>query len=157
MALMPANEVSDDGTSTTNSELDRLAKLEFTTLDGVAVSLGDHRGKPLVVNSWATWCPFCREELPDFVELQNEFGDEVLVIAIDRSESVAKVEEYLTEFNLTTQLEYWQDDGDNFYEQIGGFTMPETLFINSDGEIVVHKRGFMDLNEMREHTNLIVN
>jgi len=43
------------------------------------------------------------------------------------------------------------------YKSIGGFSMPETIFVNSNGEIVVHKRGPMELGEMREYTNKIVN
>ena len=156
LAFTSSRDSGGEATGGENSEIDRLSNIAFTELDGTSVSLSDHKGTPLVINSWATWCPFCREELPDFAELQVEYGDEIVVIAIDRGESVEKVTEYLDSINLRSGLEYWQDDRDNFYKQIGGFTMPETLFIDNTGEIVVHKRGFMDLNEMREHTEKII-
>ena len=44
------------------------------------------------------------------------------------------------------------DAADHLYGQIGGFSMPETIFYDTEGNVVVHKRGFMDLNEMRTHT-----
>ena len=50
------------------------------------VTLTDFPGKIAVVNSWATWCPFCVNELPDFVTLQREFENDIVVIAVNRGE-----------------------------------------------------------------------
>ncbi|PIR85379.1 hypothetical protein COU15_00950 [Candidatus Kaiserbacteria bacterium CG10_big_fil_rev_8_21_14_0_10_45_20] len=123
---------------------------------GNSVSLEVFRGKPLIINSWAVWCPFCRAELPDFARLQKEFGDTIVVIAIDRQESLDKVKEYTDELGISDDMLFLLDSSDAFYKSIGGFSMPETIFMNSAGEIVVHKRGPMELNEMREHVNNII-
>ncbi len=128
----------------------------FVDFEGNDVQLSQFIGTPLVVNSWAVWCPFCREELPDFVKLQKEYGDDVVVIAIDRQESLKKAKGYTDGLNLTGEIRFLLDSSDFFYRNIGGFSMPETLFIDSEGGIVVHKRGFMALEEMREHTRKIV-
>jgi len=68
-------------------ETDPAPDFSLEDLDGNMVSLSDFRGQNLVINSWATWCPFCVTELPDFAALQKEFGDQIVVIAINRQES----------------------------------------------------------------------
>jgi cytochrome c biogenesis protein CcmG, thiol:disulfide interchange protein DsbE len=147
---------SVENTETGESDFEHIAELTFTDYDGNSVSLSEFQGKPLVINSWAVWCPFCRQELSDFAELQKEFDDKVVVIAIDRQEPLEKARGYTDELNITDDMLFWLDPSDSFYKSIGGFSMPETLFMNSEGDIVVHKRGPMDVQEMREHTNKIL-
>ena len=138
------------------SDFDSFASASLVDYQGNDVSLEDFRGEPLVINSWAVWCPFCREELPDFAELQKEFGDDVRVIAIDRQEPLEKAKQYTDGLGLTSDMLFLLDPSDSFYKSIAGFSMPETIFVNSNGEIVVHKRGPMELEEMREHVNKII-
>jgi thiol-disulfide isomerase/thioredoxin len=60
-------------------------------LDGRTHTLAEWRGKVLVLNFWATWCPPCREEMPEFVRLQNELGGQGLQfvgVAIDEPDEV---------------------------------------------------------------------
>ena len=147
---------SDNKSLTSKSDFDRFANTTLIDYEGEAVSLEDFRGKPLVINSWAVWCPFCREELPDFAELQKEFGEQVIVIAVDRQEPLAKAKGYTDELGITDDMLFLLDSSDSFYKSIGGFSMPETIFVDSDGKIVVHKRGPMELEEMREHVNKII-
>jgi thiol-disulfide isomerase/thioredoxin len=117
--------------------------------NGETVRLSDFAGKPLIINSWAAWCPFCRKELVDFAAVQKEFGDKVAIIAVDRAESLDVAKRYTDELGVTTDLLFLLDPSDNFYQSIGGFSMPETIFVNGNGEIVFHKRGPMDATEIR--------
>lgn len=135
--------VSNEGT------LERLSNIALSDYDGNKTTLADFAGKPLVLNSWATWCPFCRQELPDFARLQEELGDTAVVIAIDRAERVAQAKGYTDDFDITSKMTFLMDFDDAFYRNIGGFSMPETLFVDSSGAIVFHKRGPMTLEEMR--------
>lgn len=123
--------------------------LTFKDYDGNEVSLASFSGKPAVVNSWAAWCPFCRQELPDFAALQEEFPD-IAVVAIDRAEPLSTAKRYSDELNVTGKLTLLLDPSDSFYKAIGGFTMPETLFVDKDGNVAFHKRGPMTLDEMRQ-------
>ncbi|OIO61982.1 MAG: hypothetical protein AUJ47_08610 [Candidatus Marinimicrobia bacterium CG1_02_48_14] len=147
----------DNKSLTSKSDFDRFAHVTLIDYEGEAVSLEEFRGKPLVINSWAVWCPFCRKELADFATLQQEFGDRVTVIAIDRQEPLAKAKGFTDELGITNDMLFLLDSSDSFYKSIGGFSMPETIFVNSAGEIVMHKRGPMELDEMREHANKIIN
>ncbi|MEK7193477.1 MAG: TlpA disulfide reductase family protein [Patescibacteria group bacterium] len=137
-------------------ESDRQAQFEkapdFALQDytGKTVRLGDFAGKPLVVNSWAAWCPFCRKELIDFAIAQKEFGNNVVIIAIDRAESREIAKKYTDELGVTNDLIFLLDPSDSFYQSIGGFSMPETIFVDKNGNIVERKRGPMDINEIRQ-------
>ena len=111
---------------------DMVPEFSGEDFEGNIVSLSDFRGKPIVVNSWAVWCPFCIDELPEFARLQEEFEDEIVVIVIDRAESKEKQIPYLEDLEVAGKLVFLLDPGDSFYRSIGGFSMPETLFV--DGE-----------------------
>ncbi|WP_412069149.1 TlpA disulfide reductase family protein [Rubrivirga sp. IMCC43871] len=52
----------------------------IATRSGETFRLSEHRGEVVVLNLWATWCPPCRHEIPDFIELQDELGDEGLTV-----------------------------------------------------------------------------
>lgn len=52
------------------------------------VRLRNFEGRVLVLNSWASWCPFCLDELVDFKTAQKEFGDRVVIVAINREETL---------------------------------------------------------------------
>jgi len=133
-----------------------LPNLSFIDYEGNSVALADFVGKPLVVNAWAVWCPFCVKELSEFSLLQKEFPKEVIVIAIDRAESLNTVKSYTDDLGITEDLVFLLDPRDSFYKSIGGFSMPETLFVDKDGVIQDHKRGPMDLDEMKERVKKIL-
>lgn len=128
---------------------ERLPALTLKDYEGNDVNFAGFSGKALIVNSWAAWCPFCRQELPDFAALQEEFPD-FAVIAVDRAESLGVAKRYSDELAVTGKLVLLLDPSDSFYKAIGGFTMPETIFVDPSGVVVFHKRGPMSLTEMRE-------
>ena len=124
--------------------------------DGNTVTLSDFAGTPLVINSWAVWCPFCVDELPAFAEAQKEFGDQVVIISIDRAESLNTAKKYTDDLGVTNDFVFLLDPSDSFYQSIGGFSMPETIFVDRGGNIIHHKRGPMKLPEMRQKINDIL-
>ena len=132
-----------------------LKDLTLQDYEGNSVSLSDFKGTPIVVNAWAAWCPFCVKELPDLVTLQQEFP-EVVVIAIDRAESLERVKSYTDDLGITEDLVFLLDPADSFYKSIGGFSMPETVFVDKEGIIQDHKRGPMDVEEMKRRLETIL-
>lgn len=118
--------------------------------NGNLTQLSDFEGKNIIVNSWAVWCPFCVKELKDFVKLQQEFEEDIIIIAIDRAESLNTAKSYTDDIGASDALVFLLDPGDSFYRSIGGFSMPETIFVNKEGNTVFHKRGPMTLAEMRQ-------
>lgn len=121
--------------------------------NGRTITFFDLSGKPLIINSWATWCPFCNKELKDFAAVQKEFGDKIVIIAINRSESLGAAKKFSDEFGLTDDLMFFLDPNDSFYRSMGGFSMPETIFVDRNGFIQFHKRGPMEIEEIRQRIN----
>ena len=128
----------------------------FVDYDGNTVALADFSGKPLVINSWASWCPFCVKELPDFTLLQKKFP-EMVVIAVDRRESLNTAKSYTDDIGITDDLVFLLDNSDSFYRSIGGFTMPETIFVDAEGNIRHHKRGPMNVAEISQRAQQLFN
>ncbi|MBI3495014.1 TlpA family protein disulfide reductase [Candidatus Berkelbacteria bacterium] len=139
-----------------SENIDRLATIPLTNYQGKQVSVRDFGGKPLVINVWASWCPFCKQELPDFATAQQEFNGRVVIVAIDRAEPLAVAKQYSDQLNITNAMPFLIDPADAFYQAIGGFAMPETLFIARDGTIVEHKRGPLALTEIRQKIQMII-
>lgn len=153
-------EESSDTTDANSSEAEKFNKVpQFTLSDyeGNQVSVNDFPGKILVINSWAAWCPFCVDELPAFRDLQERFPNEIVVIAIDRQESLSTAQGYTDNAGISDAYTFLLDPNDSFYRSIGGFSMPETLFVDTEGNIRIHKRGPMKLKEMVEKVESILN
>jgi len=147
----PANTTQETkGDVGTSERFDKAPDFQLKDYNGNEVRLSSFQGKVAVVNSWAVWCPFCRDELDDFGALQEEFKDTIVVIAIDRAESLEKAKGFTDSLGVTDKMVFLLDPRDSFYQSIGGFSMPETIFVDKDGNIRIHKRGSMELSEMRE-------
>lgn len=158
-AFSRSNSQSNTGSEATQALGNVEGESVFTDLDGGGFSLEQFDGKVRVVNSWATWCPFCINELPDFGKLATEFKDnsDVVVIGINRKEDPARAAAFIAQIGSLDDVVFVQDPEDSFYKSIGGFSMPETVFYDREGNISFHKRGFMTLEEMQEHTNTALN
>lgn len=103
---------------------------------GEEVALSDFRGRPVIVNFWATWCVPCRTEMPD---LQHAYETEdVTVLAVNWQESETVVQDFVTEFNLTfpTLL----DSSGKVREHYGVVGLPASFFIDAEG--VLRARNF---------------
>ncbi|MBT4153864.1 MAG: TlpA family protein disulfide reductase [Candidatus Magasanikbacteria bacterium] len=107
---------------------------------------------PLVVNAWASWCEFCKRELPDFISLTDQYPD-ITFVAINRGESAEAASDYIATIADNEALTWLRDPDDDFYKAIGGFAMPETIFVSKEGKILLHKRGFMTKDQMTDIIN----
>ncbi len=107
------------------------------------VTLSDLRGKPTLLNFWATWCPPCRRELPALQAAYTKYGDRVNFVAVDVKEDANSVAAFATELGLTFPIVLDQDGqlSEAKYE-IRGF--PTTLFIDERGVVAVRQLGPVD-------------
>jgi len=149
-------QYQDAANTPPDEQFEKLPAFSLKDYDGNTIRSSDFFGKPLVVNSWAAWCPFCKKELPDFVTVQKEFADQVVFIAIDRAEPLSVAKQYSDELGVTDDLVFLLDPSDSFYRSIGGFSMPETIFVDADGNIRDHKRGPMSVPEIRQRVEKLL-
>ncbi|WP_209122474.1 TlpA disulfide reductase family protein [Alkalihalobacillus sp. BA299] len=123
--------------------------------EGVEASLSDYEGKVVVLNFWATWCPPCKKEMPDFMQFQEDYGNlgiEIVTVNMYYYERKATVEEdiqsFMEEVNVTlpTLLDI-EGEVNNTYKPTG---FPMTFIIDRDRVIQQVVRGEVNY-EMLEH------
>lgn len=107
---------------------------DFTVGDGdKTVSLSQLRGKPVVLNFWATWCPPCVEEVPSLVQMQKQMGDKVVVLAVSTDVDKDGYKKFV-EKNMPGMLTV--RDGDHKSNSLyGTYAFPETFIIDRQGVI----------------------
>lgn len=123
----------------------------LNTLDGVAQTLAVWRGRILVINYWATWCAPCREEIPMFVRLQQEYaakGVQFIGIAVDQAD---KVRDFAQEFNINYPLLIAGIDAVELSRKAGNKAgvLPYTLVLDRSGKIAASLVGGLSEARMR--------
>ncbi|MGA0023385.1 MAG: TlpA family protein disulfide reductase, partial [Burkholderiales bacterium] len=124
------------------------------TLDGATQNLSGFRGRILVINYWATWCAPCREEIPLFVRLQQEYGTkgvQFVGIAIDQPD---KVRDFAREFRINYPLLIAGIDAMELSRKAGNKAgvLPYTLVLSRPGNIAASLVG--GISEMRMRAQL---
>lgn len=128
----------------------------YTDLDGNIVSMRDFRGKPLIINAWATWIPFSQTELKVLSDIAHEYGDAVTVLAINRMEHPSVIRSFLAAFSIENGVRILVDPTDHFYTATGGYAMPETLIFDAEGVLVEHTRGTFTESTLRERITSVL-
>ena len=108
-------------------------RIQLTDLEGRPVSLDDLRGRPFVVNLWASWCGPCRREMPMFVEVAAATAD-VAVLLVNQGEDHRLIQRFLQEEGLPVG-HILSDRGASLMRQSGSSGLPTTLFVLADGRI----------------------
>lgn len=108
---------------------------DFTITDAQrTVTLSQLRGKPVILNFWATWCPPCVEEMPSLVQLQKQLGDKVTVLAVAEDADQNAVNQFVRDHHV--DLLTVRDPKQSVNALYGTFKFPETYVIDKDGKIV---------------------
>ncbi|MFH1877689.1 MAG: redoxin domain-containing protein [Candidatus Omnitrophota bacterium] len=119
-------------------------KFSLKDMDGKTFDLSDTKGKVVIVDFWATWCPPCRMEIPHFQSLYEEYKDKGLVVvgvALDRS-GLDAVKSFVRENRVTYPVVMGNDDLADAYGGIRG--IPTTFVLDREGRIVEKYVGYRD-------------
>jgi len=106
---------------------------EWTSLDGQTLRLSTYRGKVVVVNFWATWCPPCREEMPALQRVAASERD-VVVLEVDLMEPGDKARSFLDSLGLDRLQPVLDGDGATT-RRFGVLSLPSTFFVDKTGVI----------------------
>jgi thiol-disulfide isomerase/thioredoxin len=118
-----------------------LPEIRFADGEGRSLSLGDFRGRPILLNIWATWCVPCREEMPALNRLQDELEARLLVLplSIDR-QGAPVVKQFYEELGLKA-LGVYVDPAGKAPRDLNTVEVPTTLLIDRDGREIGRKIG----------------
>ncbi len=117
---------------------------DFTllNLEGEQVSLSDYEGKLVVLNFWATWCPACREEIPDFIEVYNQYRDKGVQFLGVSNEDKDTLASFVDQYGINYPILI---DGsvDTIMSQWGIRALPTTFILDSSGEVLESYEGLL--------------
>lgn len=121
--------------STVPAQVDFAApELTLEDLEGNSVSLGDYRGRVVLINLWATWCPPCREEMPALQNFYEKYkSDGFVLLAINQEETREVVVPFVKEFGLTFPI--WLDLDYLVQREFNTMNLPSSYVIDRKGRV----------------------
>ncbi len=122
---------------------DAAPDFQLTTLEGKPLSLAEYKNKVILLNFWATWCGPCRAEIPDLVELQNKYKDQLQIIGlVVDDEDQAAIKKFVAEFGIDYPVALATDA---LRLQYGGIpALPTSFVLDAEGRIVQKHEGLRD-------------
>lgn len=142
-----------------NAETDKTPAADFTVYDadGNEVSLSDFKGKPVVVNFWASWCSYCKSEMPEFDAAYAQYGDDVVFMMIDvtdgQRETQASGATYVAGKGYAIPVYYDTGMDATYAYNITG--LPTSLFVDADGNLVSTAIGAITADELAQRIGTI--
>ena len=132
---------------------------DFTVVDadGNSVSLSDFEGKPVVLNFWASWCPPCKSEMPDFEEAWGELGEEVHFLMVNMTtsnrESLNKAKAFIEDGGY--EFPVYFDTQSEAAIAYGVMSLPTTYFIDAQGYAVAQAVGAIDRETLQTGIDMV--
>jgi len=126
-----------------------LPATDLESLDsGTPTSFDAYRGKPLVVNLWASWCTPCRTEMPAFEQVHQQVGDRVTIVGLTDDPNRDAAREAAAATRVTYPL--LVDTGGRFQSDLGIVGLPSTVFVDTSGKVLATHSGVLDETSLLE-------
>jgi len=120
-------------------------ELTYKTIDGRTMRSADWKGKVTLVNFWATWCPPCREEIPDLIKLQERYKDSVQIIGVSSDDvSAEEVAKFAAEHRMNYPIVMEKDHPEITKAFPGIFALPTTFVVDQDVRMVQKHVGLLN-------------
>lgn len=133
---------------------------DFTVydIDGTAHKLSDFRGKPVILNFWATWCGYCEAEMPDFEEKYQQYGDQIHFLMVDvtdgAQETVEKASAFVADRGFTFPVYYDTElQAASAYNTSG---LPVTYFLDAEGYFVAWQQGMLTADTLQKGIDMVL-
>lgn len=146
----------ENARSVTPMEVNFLApEFSLTTLEGETQSISDYKGKVVLVNNWATWCPPCKAEMPSLRDFHNEQASNgFTVIAVEAGDSKEDVLAFVQTLNL--QFPVWLDSAGVSLKAIGNGSLPNSYVIDRTGTVRLAWTGEISLAMLEKYVTPII-
>ena len=126
--------------------------------DGNTVKLSDYLGKPVVVNFWASWCGYCKIEMPDFQKAYETYGDKIQFLMVDLTgggnDTRAAGDAVIAENGFTFPVFY--DDDNSAAYAYGIRSMPTSIFVDADGNLAGQNVGMVSADQLEAYIQQIL-
>ncbi|HYX44982.1 MAG TPA: TlpA disulfide reductase family protein [Acidimicrobiales bacterium] len=149
LALVLATVGSDTAPSSSTAGGDRAPAFRLPDVrdESGPVSLEEFRGRPVVLNFWASWCVPCRNEMPALQEVSEEVQDRIAFVGVNHQDSRDDAIAFLDETGVRFPAGYDPEGGTA--TAYGLYGMPTTIFVSPDGRILERHRGEISKAELR--------
>jgi len=142
LAFTMASHAAESGCGTDA----KVANLNFTfqDLQGKSVTLSHYKGKVILLDFWATWCPPCRKEIPGYIELYNTYKSRGLVVigvSMDDTDDIASVKQYATQTKMNYPILLGYGREEDLKPAFGELPLPTSFVIARDGRICARHDG----------------
>lgn len=157
-SLAPGISVTNEaGTVSGETELSEAPDFTVTDIDGATVNLSDFKGTPVVLNFWASWCPPCKSEMPDFEKVYGELGKDVTFLMVNvtdgNRETTESAKDFIEENNYSFPVYFdTEQDAATVYSVR---SIPTSYFINEDGQLVTGAQGAISEELLRKGISMI--
>ena len=156
LALVGCSKSRHNGNKPVDTSNNKAPAFTLVSTDGKDITLDEYKGKVVILDFWATWCGPCRKGIPDLIELQNEFGNDIVVIGISLdTDSKENVVPFMQKIGINYPVAYGTPE---VTQQYGGVeAIPTSFVINKNGEIVDKHVGLVPKSEYTEVINKLLN
>ena len=153
MALQPLQSRAADVCSSDSKPAN--LNLTFKDMHGKTLALADYKGKVILLDFWATWCPPCRKEIPGYMELYDRYSSRgFTVIGVSIDDSVSAVKKFVKQIKVNYPIVIGTDRGD-LVQSFGELPLPTSFIIARDGRICIKHEGAVEKEQVeREITAL---
>lgn len=120
-----------------------------TTLEGDTIRLADLRGQPVVLNFWASWCPPCRAEMPEFERVWQTYAERgVVMLGVNTSDQADKARTFLLE--AAVSYPHLVDNNGDIARLFSATSLPTTVFIDREGRMVSRRVGALNAQTLAQ-------
>lgn len=150
--------VVEDPTAETEAQGSLAPDFTVYDFDGIAHKLSDFRGKPVILNFWASWCGPCASEMPEFQSFYELYGEDIHFVLVNltdgHQETVASASAFLEENGYTLPV-YYDTDIDAAMKY-GVSAVPVSYFIDAEGYFAAWAQGALSEDMLRQGVDLLL-
>ena len=156
--IATAPTMVEDPTGETEAQPSAAPDFTVYDLDGNAHTLSEFKGKPVILNFWASWCGPCVSEMPEFQEFYDKYGQDIHFVLVNltdgRQETVESASGFIAEAGYTFPV-YFDTDIDAAMKY-GVSAVPVSYFIDAEGFFVAWAQGALSADMLQQGVDMLL-